>query len=209
MKSVALGFLVFLSSVTFGLSTGRMKSQLRGLDWNQLRQRLITQGQHLAGDFQERKDWKSWACDAHYWYLVQAEGNLTDIKLNLSEDGYLDVFADIRDAYFRADGLYKSGRTLRQEVGGWLGAGTPRIQNWARVYFGEDITKDLKVQILKTQLDTLDLGSFVPSDVAMFVTGLCNRTLDSVWGSWLGEQLSAAITEQLKKKMPDGLGALP
>jgi len=163
--------------------------------------------QRLDGEWKGSKAWSGTLCGGYYDYVIRVLGEVDSLEFDLGQGGAIEADGRLSELSFRANGIYRSQATLCLPLKGWTGVSADRARVRAEITFDGDSPSlaDMRIRVLATELGTLHFGSAVPPAVERFLTGKINRALGWVWGSRVGEWLSAKITDIIKKKIPHKL----
>jgi hypothetical protein len=158
----------------------------------------------LTGKWEGGEQWKARWCDGYYRYTVDLGGALSTVDFELNDNGTIAVYADLKDLFGAANGVYRSPLSLCIPLRGWTGLGMDRAELFAEVKFrgdGENLS-EIDVRVVSTKLGTVHIGKYVPRWMERALTNILNRALSKVWASRLGEWLSDKISDIIKKKIP-------
>jgi len=170
--------------------------------WQQLGDQLAKDHKDLRAAWEEKQTWEGFFCEGSYHFKAQIGANLDKVKVELKDEGHLQVTANITGITALVDGAYRSKATLCLPQGGWLGVGSEWAELVTELHFGEEGLNDLSVKIVSTRLGTLNLGKFVPAWFENFTAGMMNRAMSVVWNSRIGNWINAKITQEVRKKIP-------
>ncbi|MBY0370611.1 hypothetical protein K2X33_07995 [bacterium] len=163
---------------------------------------LVKEHKQLRQTWNESQTWPGYFCQGSYSYAVNVGTDLDNVKVDLKDEGYLQITANIKNLFAGVQGAYRSKATLCLPQGGWLGVGSSWGEMVTQVHFGEEGLEGLTIKIVSTKIGELKLGRYVPKWFEDFTGGLVNRALSAVWNSRLGEWLNAKITDEVRKKIP-------
>lgn len=179
------------------------KPLLSSEEWGQMGNDFLFENQRFDKEWVERQNWDSWLCNSFYSYKVSLSVGVRDVQIDLGENGAI-ITANVENIYARANGSYRSQATLCVPTGGWLGAAIPWGKLKSEVHFGDSgDLKDIRLKILSTEIDRIQMGRYVPVWFEDFFTGVVNRSLSVVWNSKLGSWLSEKITQVVRKKIAE------
>lgn len=164
----------------------------------------------LTGEVGDSNQWASSTCwgAAYYFYWVTYGADLEDLQIELNDAGGVDVSAKLKNLEGHATGTYRSGSTFCLPLGGTIGIGFQWATAKAQVTFGNSSElKDLKVKVTQLELGKIELGRWVPNWFEDFLTGLANRSLRTLWSSWLGDWLNRKISDLIRENLPEEKGS--
>lgn len=174
------------------------------LNWHEAHYDFQKQNHQLSGSFNGAEKWGGTVCNGKYDYNVSFGADLETVDFELNDNGTIAVYADLRDIFGGANGLYWGERSLCVPLKGWTGIGMDRAEIFVEAAFqgdGENMN-DIRVRIVATKFGALHLGKGVPAWFERFLQGLFNKALVKVWSSKLGEWISNQISDIIKKKIP-------
>lgn len=203
LKSILVVWVLVLS-VTVQSPAIAAYGGMFGAEWGNLGGDFKFDNERFRGHWSESQQWTGTFCDGSYSYNIDLEGLTHSVDFEVNDENSITAKAELRDIHFGVDGNYRSSYSACLTLGGWLGVSTDYVKVRARAELGGgESLKDIKVQIQSTEFGTIHMGRWVPDWFESFVTGMVNRALVRVWRSRLGDWISAKVTEQLKKKIPN------
>ncbi len=171
------------------------QADLSSQDWREMGDELRFSQQKLSGEWTESQKWQAWLCDGFYSYHLALQGLIQKVDLELQDEGFVVATANIEGIFAKVRGEYKSKATLCLPAGGWLGVGTRSAQLKTEIHFGDSgEVKDIRLKILSTRFDRLEMGRLFPTWFEDFFTGVLNTKL----GNWISDK----VTEVVRKNLP-------
>lgn len=162
----------------------------------------------FRGDFETSDSWRGKLCDGSYKFKGLLAGRVAKLKMDLTEEGTVDVSAELDQISGNVSGNYRSDATLCVPLSKTLKAEVDWFTAEAKVWLipeGEEGAFRLKVRIQKTALGQIHFPSgLVPNWLEQLLTRLVDKGLNVVWKTQLGDWIGDKVGEYLKEKFPGG-----
>ena len=178
---------------------------LKMLDLEELRWGMMQEEKALHFEKEEVGRSDGYLCDGTHFFKVSFDALMKEVDFDLHEK-HLDAFIDLKNLYGRADGKYRSIKSLCVPVSGWLGLASDWARLEVRIHLEEQPNSELpkvRLEVLKSQVGTLHFGNGVPAWIENAVTGIVDRVLSEIWNTRLGDWIEAKITAQIQKKIQE------
>jgi len=201
MKRLFLVLFVIASGSLYSVSSAEVISSVI-FDLEQLK------GHKVGHRWHGSEKWsRFWCSNCYYDYEIEMRGEITDIDVDLKNDGWIEVNVLMEHIGADVEGWYQSPLTFCRTVG----ASEEMRVGWAtaRAFVKFIETPDPANIKMKLVIQSTKFGSFklksgrLSRSQELFITRVTNFAFSKVWKSWLGEKLAKLIAIRAAKALSD------
>ncbi|NBY19907.1 hypothetical protein EBQ74_06605 [bacterium] len=129
-----------------------------------------------------------------YTGRAKVKGLFENVKMDLSAENEMDIYASIVDASGRVEGEYLGDLSSCLNVSASGSIAADRVEVRAKVTIPDNAEK-VSVKVYYLKVGRLDFGKFVPTWFEQMATDSLNQALVYVWQTCLGEWLNQRFSD--------------